>query len=64
MTSSIDIEELTSLLAISDAVTLIEVRRRTDVEANPKTIQGATWRDPENIDAWAEQLPGGNRTVV
>ena len=64
MTDSIDIEELTSLLANSTSVTLIDVRRRTDVEATPKTIQGAAWHDPENIDAWAGQLPVGKRTVV
>ncbi len=64
MTDSIDIEALTSLLANSTSVTLIDVRRMTDVEAVPKIIQGAAWRDPENIDAWAEQLPVGKRTVV
>ena len=64
MKGSIDIEELASLLADSDAVTLIDVRRKADAETTPKTIQGAAWRDPENIDAWVGQLPAGKRTVV
>jgi uncharacterized protein len=63
MTPSIDIKELTKILAADEPTTLLDVRRKSDYEANPQKIKGAAWRDPEKIDTWVKQLPVG-RTVV
>lgn len=64
MTHSIDIDELSKLLSPGNAVTLLDVRRKMDYEANPRRIAGSEWRDPERIDAWVKQVPSGRRTLV
>lgn len=64
MTHAIDIKELKKLFAKEESMTLLDVRRNADYQANPNTIKGAVWRDPEKIDDWVKQLPVGKRTVV
>lgn len=64
MTHAIDIKELSKLIEKDAPITLLDVRRKTDYQANPKTIKGAVWRDPEKTDDWVKQLPAGQRTVV
>jgi len=64
MTHTIDIKELRKLLDNVEPVTLLDVRRRADYQANPYTIKGALWRDPEKIGDWVKQLPANQRTVV
>lgn len=60
---SIDIQTLNNLLGAGDAPLLLDVRRRADYTANPQTITGARWYDPETIDRWVEDLPS-NRPIV
>lgn len=57
MTHSIDIKELNKLLSTSKPVTFLDVRRKTDYEADPRRIGCAAWPDPEKIDDWVRQLP-------
>lgn len=64
MTHSIDIKALKRIFEIGEPVTLLDVRRRADYQANPQTIKTAAWRDPEKIDDWGKQLPVDKRTVV
>jgi uncharacterized protein len=64
MTHAIDIEELKKLFQKEEAMTLLDVRRKADYQANPNAIKGAVWRDPEKIDDWVKQLPVGKRAVV
>ena len=64
MAHTIDIKELSKLLDKEEPVTLLDVRREADYQANPNTIKSAVWRDPEKIDDWVEQLPVGKRTVL
>ncbi|MBR9982371.1 MAG: hypothetical protein KFF50_15170, partial [Desulfatitalea sp.] len=64
MTHSIDISELNKILSTSEAVTILDVRRKTDYQADPRTIGNAAWRDPEKINDWVKQLRVGERAVV
>jgi len=64
MTHTIDINELKALLESNEPITLLDVRRKADYQADPNTIKGALWRDPEKIGDWSKQLPAGQRTVV
>jgi uncharacterized protein len=64
MTHAIDIKELKKLFEKEEPMTLLDVRRKADYQANPNTIKSAVWRDPEKIDNWVKQLPVGKRTVV
>jgi rhodanese-related sulfurtransferase len=56
-------EELKKLLA-SKSVTLVDVRRKADYDADPHLIPGAAWRDPEKVDAWGAELPKDKPVVV
>ena len=60
----IDVETLYRLMAASEDVTLLDVRRKADYEASPAKIPGARWRDPEMIDRWSGELSGTQSTVV
>ena len=64
MTSTINAKDLKKLFENKEPVTLLDVRRKADYQANPNTIKGAVWRDPEKIGDWVKQLPVGQRTVV
>ena len=64
MADSIDINKLNRLMASGETPFLIDVRRKTDYEADPKKIADAIWRDPEKIEDWVKDLPPGAPAVV
>ena len=45
-------------------VTLIDVRRKSDLDADTSKLPGATWHDPEQIETWAAQLPKEKEVVL
>lgn len=45
-------------------VTLIDVRRKADFEADPARLPGAVWHDPEQIENWSAQLPKDKGVVL
>jgi rhodanese-related sulfurtransferase len=55
--------ELKKLLD-SKSVTLLDVRRKADYEAEPNLIPGASWRDPEQVESWSRDLPKDRPVVV
>ncbi len=64
MTSTIDTKDLKKFFENKEPMTLLDVRRKADYQANPNSIKGAVWRDPEKIGDWSKQLPADRRTVV
>lgn len=64
MRSSISPEGLRVVLACPARLTLLDVRRRSAFEADPRVIPSATWRDPEAVDLWARDLPREVPVVV
>ena len=36
---------------------LIDVRRKTDLDASSEQLPGAAWHDPEQLASWADTLP-------
>ena len=64
MTTSIDIAELNNRLRSGEPITLLDVRRKADADADPRCIAGAVYRDPEKMYAWIKELPAGSRAVV
>jgi rhodanese-related sulfurtransferase len=56
-------EELKELLKSKDVV-LLDVRRKADYEAEPDLIPGAAWRDPEQVESWARELPKDKPVIV
>lgn len=63
MERKLSADDLKGLLARGADVTLIDVRRAEDREADPSCIPGATWRDRDQVAAWAQELPR-DRPVV
>jgi len=46
------------------SVTLLDVRRKADYEAEPNLIPGAAWRDPGEVESWSRELPKDRPVVV
>ncbi len=63
MTTTIPLDELDRLMKAGD-ILLLDVRRRTDREADPAGIPGAEWRDPEQVGNWSTGLPRDRQVVV
>ena len=61
MERTIKAQDLKSTIA---NVTLIDVRRKSDIDADTSKLPGATWRDPEQIETWAAQLPKEKEVVL
>jgi Fe-Mn family superoxide dismutase len=47
----------------SAALKRIDVRRKGAFDAGPDIIAGAQWRDPENVDQWAQEYSGAEVVV-
>ena len=56
MGATVTPQEFAALLQNKSA-TICDVRREADYQADPRTIAGAEWHNPEHIDQWAAQLP-------
>jgi thiosulfate sulfurtransferase len=63
MDRKLSANELKGLLAGGAKVTLVDARRAEDREADPQVIPGAIWRDRDQVETWAQELPR-NRPVV
>ena len=50
-------QELKEQLAGGATITLLDVRRVAARDADPRRVPGAIWRDPDQVDAWAHELP-------
>jgi rhodanese-related sulfurtransferase len=63
MERTISAQDLKARLWHGVDVTLVDVRRAAAREADPRLIPGTVWRDPEQVDGWAHELPR-DRPVV
>jgi rhodanese-related sulfurtransferase len=63
MEPSIRPEELKKILEKGSAL-LLDVRRKADYDADPGTIPGAVWRNPEQVEIWSQEIPKNQRVVV
>jgi rhodanese-related sulfurtransferase len=43
---------------------ILDVRRAADRDASSEQLAGATWRNPEELAAWADQLPRDRDIVL
>ena len=64
MVQAVTSEELKALMETDGTLTLLDVRRRADYEADPRTIKQATWRNPETVDAWGAEIQKDRPVVV
>ena len=63
MSVTISPQELQALLDNKSA-TVCDVRREADYQADPRTIAGAEWHNPEHVDEWAAQLPKNKPVAI
>jgi rhodanese-related sulfurtransferase len=43
---------------------IIDVRRKSDYEADRHIIPDAVWRDPEQVEQWGKDLPMDKQIIV
>jgi hypothetical protein len=48
----------------ADSLTILDVCRKSDYEATPKKIAGATWCDPEKVIEWVKHISSEQPIVV
>ncbi len=63
MSSTIKASELKALLANKQDVSVIDVRRKADYDAD-RIIPGSVWRDPEKTQEWMTELPKDKELVI
>jgi rhodanese-related sulfurtransferase len=64
MNRTITSEELKALLDTRKDVTIIDVRRKVDLDADPESVPGAPWRDPDKVEEWSKGLPQDKNVVI
>jgi len=60
---TVDVNKLQAM-ANAGEVTVLDVRLLEDYEADPTLIPGAVYRNPEEIELWASDLPADKPVVV
>ena len=43
---------------------VLDVRRKADYDSDPQQIPGATWKDPEQVAQWSQELPKDKDIVI
>lgn len=51
-------------LVEKQTVTVIDVRRKNDYEADKLKLPGADWKDPEKLADWSKTLPRDREVVL
>jgi rhodanese-related sulfurtransferase len=64
MSEAITTSELRKLFKEKKDLTILDVRRKSDYEADKVIIPGAVWRDPEQVEQWSQALPRERKVIV
>ena len=48
----------------SSPFALLDVRRKSDLDASREKILGATWCDPDAMDEWLDKIPKHREVVI
>jgi thiosulfate sulfurtransferase len=64
MEKSVDCAALNALMVAGGDIAILDVRRRSAFEAEPRLIPGAVWRKPEEVAMWANALNPNQPLVV
>lgn len=64
MARTLTAPELEQKLARGERPVLLDVRRKADRDADPQTIPGAHWQDPEKMQTWSADLPSDKEIVI
>jgi rhodanese-related sulfurtransferase len=64
LSNTIQASELKALLEKKQNISIIDVRRRADYDADNRIIPGSVWRDPEKTQEWYKELPKDKDVVI
>jgi len=64
MEKTITAKELVGMLQAGNPVTLLDVRRKEDFDQTPRTIAGAAWSNPVEIDQWLPTISTDKEVVI
>jgi len=64
MSRTISPADLQQLMASRKSILVLDVRRRTDYEADAQKLPGAAWLDPEKLMQWSTALPLDREIVI
>ncbi|KJR97711.1 MAG: hypothetical protein VR65_21925 [Desulfobulbaceae bacterium BRH_c16a] len=64
MKTSITVAQLADLQASGKTMTILDVRRKEDFDKAPQTFAGAPWKNPAEVDQWAQSLPAQQEVII
>jgi rhodanese-related sulfurtransferase len=64
MDRTVTTDKVAAMLKDPAQVTLLDVRRTADVDADPVSIPGAVWRDPNKVNEWVGEIPKDRPLVL
>ena len=64
MSRTISHNELRNVLRNPRNVTILDLRRKADFDADDVVIPGAKWLNPDEINSWSDSLPKEHDIVV
>ena len=64
MERTINPEDLKERIAARKDIMVLDVRRKSEYDADKDTLPSALWRDPEKVDEWSKELPRDKDIVI
>ena len=64
MERTINPEDLKEQIASRKDIMILDVRRKSDYDADKDTLPNALWLDPEKVDEWSRDLPRDKNVVI
>jgi len=61
---TINPEDLKEQISSRKDILVLDVRRKSDYDADKDTLPNALWRDPEKVDEWSRELPRDKNVVI
>jgi len=61
---SLSVEELAARLATGERVQVIDARPRHHISRTVDLMEGATWRDPDRVEEWIDQIAADRSVAV
>jgi rhodanese-related sulfurtransferase len=63
MSRTINVKDLKPLIE-KNAVTVLDVRRQNDYDADKAKLPGAEWKNPDQLADWSTKLPKEKEIVI
>jgi rhodanese-related sulfurtransferase len=61
---TINPEDLKEQIASRKDIIVLDIRRKSDYDADKAALPRALWRDPEKVDEWSRELPRDKNVVI